>query len=572
MKSRLSRITYGDFMQLFDDAIDIPSIAGGIDNYLQKHGNEELFRSIILAEVSEDEELVNMDINPYMTHNLAFAKEYCQRFYLLRVIKAIDDILQGQKKSKNILKVAISPRMSAEACVYKIWNIVQLSNRLGRPVVMEAVDKIQQESSKCAAIQKEKLAVLDRIQPYGYYVEARINCTNKVKLSLNQVIETATDNDTLQRSTLSIKDVSYQASDMYDSIFDAAWNIIDEHMANPQCKSLQQDDPLPLDCYKMIRADFIDIIKSNFESKSNAVQNLDEVIYQYNAKPNCACDLMVTHRLVINTGLLSYLRRIASEIAGPLKSNAMFGDYRISCLYITGEFLYKWIEKGNPTYGELIWDQLQKAINAELYSKQLRIHLMMVKSMVLEDKALNYKPFKLERYKQVLSKHYFLQIDSHQKDDFRIYHDKGDHWIEVPFAFELDYVTCWTIPILPVDDQDQRFQAVCKDNFYIVISPMITDRAYCRIRFYTLSKDRLEDVDDPEVLSANLTANIRLHSLKCEQQRCTFPLEVFVSPCSYMSAIDIQMRLGKGFNSSNAWGYHGVAYPERLTLQKMTFE
>lgn len=262
MKSRLSCITYGDIMQFFDD-VDVPSIESKIEHYLQKHGDEEIFQSIVVLERDYDDDLTCEEIKPYKTHNLLFAEDYCQRFYVLQVNKAIACFLEQLKESSSTEVVHSWPWSANKGCAYKILKMLQLSNKLGKPIVIKPVNENTQEVNKASAIQEEKLALIDKIQPYGYYVEANMSCSNQIKMSLNQVIETTTEDDERQKSTMSILDSSFQTPNMYDFIFDALWSNIDRHCADPQCKSLQKDESIDFDNYKIIRTDLVKAIKSS---------------------------------------------------------------------------------------------------------------------------------------------------------------------------------------------------------------------------------------------------------------------------------------------------------------------
>ncbi|KAL0135310.1 hypothetical protein V8B55DRAFT_1417919 [Mucor lusitanicus] len=478
-KKRLSQITYMDTLQFFNNFNTLP-LESKIVQYLQQHNDEENFQSVVIFNMPETTRKTYQNRLHHKAINFEFANKHGSQFYLLKIQHSVSSIIKGFRRNSYATAMSLDEFELMDGYALKALKMVQVSNKLGRPVVIKPSGNPKKESRKAPAIQKEKVAIIDKIQPYGYYVEANISCSNKIELSLNQVIETATDNGILQRSTLSIDNSSYQASDMYDSIFDAVWNIIDGHMANPLCKSLQEDDPTPLDGYKVIRADLIDAIKNSMESKSNVPQDLEEAVYHYNAKPNCTCNLMITHRLVINTGLLPYLSYIACNMVASLKSNAIFGNYRISLLYMTGGFLYKWLEQGNSTYGKLIWKQLQDAISTELYKKQLRIHLMMVKSMVLEDKILNYKPFKLEKYRQVLSKQFYLRISPNRIKTFQVYQDKGDHSVKIPVTRRQEDDLIWEIPLVIAEGKSDLKHSLA-EKFYVLFNADDAHELYCEI-------------------------------------------------------------------------------------------
>ncbi|KAG1122303.1 hypothetical protein G6F42_011607 [Rhizopus arrhizus] len=285
-KLRLSLITYGDIIQLFDD-VDILSVETDLGHYLQKHDNEEIFESIVILEKNENDELIYKKNKHHKSHNLVFTEEHCHRFYLLGIQKAMASFIKQWKKCKSTRGMSISPRDMTEGCAYKILKMVELSNKLGRPVLMKPNDGIKEEIGGASVFQNEKRVPIDKIQPYGYYVEANILCSNDITLSLNQVIEADFEDGKLQRFTLSILDSSCQIPDLYDSVFDTLWNIIDGHFTDPQCKSEHEDDPTDFDSYKAFKSDLVNMIRNNMETDRKKIHDLDEIIYPSYAKPRC---------------------------------------------------------------------------------------------------------------------------------------------------------------------------------------------------------------------------------------------------------------------------------------------
>lgn len=215
------------------------------------------------------------------------------------------------------------------------------------------------------------------------------------------------------------------------------------------------------------------------QKKSNNIQDLDEVLYRFNTILNGKrCNFVITHRLVMDVGLLPYLRCIAGEIVAHVKSKAIFGNYKIVCLIVTGEFLYKWLEQGNSAYGEFIWSQLQEAIISELRKRQLRAHLMMKKSIILQDNDLNYQPCRAEKYSQVLNKQYYMKIIYDGKKKPRVYHDKGDHWVKIPFITQENDDLVWTIPLSPRKGKGRNPECSLEERFYVINDPEEDDQIY----------------------------------------------------------------------------------------------
>ncbi|CAO0800088.1 unnamed protein product [Mucor circinelloides] len=581
-KFMLSRITYGDIIQLFDD-VDMLSVETDLGNYLQKHDDEEIFESIVILEKNENDELIYKKNKHHKSHNLVFTEEHCHRFYLLGIQKAMVSFIKQWKKCKSTRGMSISPRDMTEGCAHKILKMVELSNKLGRPVLMKPNDGIKEEIGGASVFQNEKRVPIDKIQPYGYYVEANILCSNDITLSLNQVIEADFEDDKLQRSTLSILDSSCQIPDLYDSVFDTLWNIIDGHFTDPHCKSAHEDDPTGFDSYKAFKSDLVNMIRNSMETDRKKIHDLDEIIYPNYAKPRCGCNLVISHRFLMNVGILPYLKSISDALVSSLQAVAIFGNYKIACLLVSGRLLFNWLQQYNPTYGDFMWINLKAAIKSALRNKQLNTYLLMERVLVLDDSDHAHKPLKLERYRQVFSNYYFLKISSFKEGNFRVYRDKGNHWVEVPIRIGEDDDAYWRISVA-TKDENEHCQCVCNEKFYIVVDSKITDHVYCSlgewkpctwylkifietdlpIALCTLSTDQQENLD----AAMSSTTNVSLLT-SFSSSGSSFPLEVKITPCSYLSAIDLRMRMGIDASADDPLEYNYIAYSERLTLQQM---
>ncbi|KAL9555525.1 hypothetical protein MBANPS3_002310 [Mucor bainieri] len=572
-KRKLSQITYMDILQFFDD-FNMLLLESKLVQYCQEHNDEESFQSIVTFDREKTSESSYQDRLCHNSINFDFANKHGHLFYLLKTQQRISDFVKNLHRNNHIAIMSLSTWRLAEAHAYKTLKMIQLSDRVGRPIVTKSDGEIRQKttSKQLPAIQKDKLALVDNIQPYGFYVEANISCSNEVKVSLNQVVETIAEDGKLQKSTMPIQESSYWVPNMYEFVFDALWNIINRHPINQQCKLFQGEESMDLDSYKIIRANLIDAIRSSMECKPNTVQDLEKVIYRIESNPKCTCNIMITHRLVMDMGLLPYLRCTARAIVASLKSKTVFGNYKILCLLITGEFLCKWLEQSS-TYGEFIWHQLQEAISSELYNKQLRVHLMMRRSVVLEDNKFNYKPLKLEKYRQVSSKQYYLVISPYGTKNFQVYQDKGDHCIKIPITRQDDdQDLIWEIPLLAIQNKAE-VKFPFQEKFYVVFGAEVdVNNFYCDIRLVSLPLTNLDNMDTAlaSMMNIALLSGIGPFDLADNRKaRCTFPLEVKIKPSSYSSAIDLRMRMGIDASENDPFQYNHVAYSERLTLQRI---
>lgn len=171
----------------------------------------------------------------------------------------------------------------------------------------------------------------------------------------------------------------------------------------------------------------------------------------------------ITHRFIIDFGIKPYIKGIAEKIVATLQS-AIFGNYKVSCLIITGEMIHKWLKNFSLSYSDFIWKQLKEDIASLLYIKQLRTCLIMTKTIIYQDYLLDYRPLKLEKYRQVFSKDYYLDITSGINVKLKIYKDKGEYYEEaLPVSIGNNQV--WRIP-LSLDERNKFSPCRIRENIY----------------------------------------------------------------------------------------------------------
>lgn len=79
------------------------------------------------------------------------------------------------------------------------------------------------------------------------------------------------------------------------------------------------------------------------------------------------------------------------------------------------------------------------------------------------------------------------------------------------------------------------------------------------------STAELNNEDDTSRVNVALASGIDF--TEATMARYTFPIEVNITPCSYLSAIDLRLRMGiDAFAENDSIEDEQVAYPERLTL------
>lgn len=143
--------------------------------------------------------------------------------------------------------------------------------------------------------------------------------------------------------------------------------------------------------------------------------------------------------------------------------------------------IHKWLKNFSLSYSDFIWKQLKEDIVSLLYIKQLRTCLIMTKTIIYQDYLLDYRPLKLEKYRQVFSKDYYLDITSGINVKLKIYKDKGEYYEEaLPVSIGNNQV--WRIP-LSLNEKDKLSPCRIRENIYFSTNQAVEmENLECPIR------------------------------------------------------------------------------------------
>lgn len=202
-----------------------------IIKYMQENDVEERIYGVVII----NEKDINFSLKEgfhYLPKNYSLAYQNDYMIYSTNAEKMLKKTFNNYSRFYGeVCQLHIDKNSLIEGCAYKTLKMIELSNRLGEPKVLKALDVDESntsDDSHSALLQNctEKAALIDKIQPYGYFVEANINCNNEIKMSLNQVIETNTKNEEPKKSTISICDDGCEIADIYESISENIWEIV----------------------------------------------------------------------------------------------------------------------------------------------------------------------------------------------------------------------------------------------------------------------------------------------------------------------------------------------------------
>lgn len=136
-------------------------------------------------------------------------------------------------------------------------------------------------------------------------------------------------------------------------------------------------------------------------------KDLDTIFNVLTGYSNCGCKVELFRRMILDTDLRPHLKLIADSIVACIQSQAIFGNYRIIRLLLTGSMLEYWAESYKKCIGGLMWKQLEKELISIICSKQLRIHLSMSKADIYEDFFSDSCLLQSHKFQQVSSKTLF---------------------------------------------------------------------------------------------------------------------------------------------------------------------
>lgn len=205
-------------------------------------------------------------------------------------------------------------------------------------------------------------------------------------------------------------------------------------------------------------------IFNKFESELPKEDSIHDLHGMHVGSAECTCTVQISHGMILDMGIKSYLNSIAQSIASCLKNTFAFGKYKVGSLIVTGSLLHKWTKFENTLYRRFIWNQLEEELCISLHHHQMRVQLIM--SHVDIDLFPDEKLVKWEKYQQVLGeKRMFVEIQQNGISA-KLYQDTGDQYKLIP-SFQRDGKEHWKF-LLTEDTDDVLDQSGISKRYYIV--------------------------------------------------------------------------------------------------------
>lgn len=224
---KLSTITFDELLNIFGNS-ELNNTESLILNYIDENAAGESICGVFFVQDQTQSYLDEKTQNHPLKYSSS-AFKHCFFINSIIIQQYVIAIFEKRRRSLGHIYRLFSDQHSlSDGCANKVFKMIELSSRLSHPSVVNpiAIKKSKQLKVSQECIEKEE--IIHRIQPYGFYVEANVDCQNKINFFFNQVIETTTEEGRSERSTLSIIDYSCKITDMYELLSESLWNSVQQ--------------------------------------------------------------------------------------------------------------------------------------------------------------------------------------------------------------------------------------------------------------------------------------------------------------------------------------------------------
>lgn len=201
-------------------------------------------------------------------------------------------------------------------------------------------------------------------------------------------------------------------------------------------------------------------------NQQREITDLDEEIHSHLGNIDCKQGTAITHRIVMDNGILPYLREVAATLTSSLKSRSMFANYSVAFMVITGELLQSWLTSYNTVYGEYMWAKFSAELSSRFYTGHIRTKLILAKEIITSDHSQKYIPLRREKYLQVSSKDYVLNIRNLHGPAIKVYHCQENKCVSIS-ATKIGNSDHWRIPLWTSNHLDGLHPIRLEKEFFI---------------------------------------------------------------------------------------------------------
>jgi hypothetical protein len=138
-KKRIYSLTYDDIFKFFDD-LDLNAVVNSINSYLKANCGIENISGIVINTTSKED-----STSSYHNSTLFYDKfngrmyDECCEMYLKKAKLTLIKTFQEFSSTYGKMNVSTSYLDITSGCIYKVYRMIGLSNRLESPTVVESM-------------------------------------------------------------------------------------------------------------------------------------------------------------------------------------------------------------------------------------------------------------------------------------------------------------------------------------------------------------------------------------------------------------------------------------------------
>ncbi|CEP19974.1 hypothetical protein [Parasitella parasitica] len=445
---------------------------------------------------------------------------------------------------------------------HKLWKMNELASKLSEPLVLNPMAVVNKLETKTTID-----SFLDDLLPYSFYVEAKVTCSCKIILYLNQVIETRVSEQTTEKSTLLIDESTIEVGDIYESICENLWNsLVDESFI--RCELHATSTTKSMAHYKKFCLNLTSRFQKSFANRVMQQDDIDDVFTVQINETGCGCAVSSSYRKMLNLGVDPYLSSVARSIVSHVHSNVLSGKYHILRLLVSGSMLIKWAALYNSAHSDYFWKQFEREIGLFLYEKQLKIHLVISKSDVLQDYFPDNCSLARQKFRQVSSRNMFLEIEGIGGPEAEMYEFKHDRYERVPRVNGHEQM--WRACIVSTEEDILDLTGIEK-RFYIHFNDSDLNEEYARYSTYSAAIVLTQFPINEEILTdaSFVTPNENIvidYLLRFSSALHSFSVFVNIKPLPRLSQLGIYFSENIRADSRTPLFTRQSLISERLTL------
>ncbi|KAG2208760.1 hypothetical protein INT47_007859 [Mucor saturninus] len=245
----------------------------------------------------------------------------------------------------------------------------------------------------------------------SYFFVAQLYA-NHIQLSLHQVVKLATPGEVA--ASIVIQNRTIYIDDVYDALCKEIWKNLQSNCQIDYCPTHIEHNFGMYQAYENICQKLKLCVIALLERNKTNLDGMDSEIKLSTTNNKCACSINISFRNIIEVGLKSVLKNVATIIGSSLTNKEIFANYETNYIFMLGDpFQLSYGSSIHTVYTQM----LQKEINNSIYLKEkdTQAFALIESVYMLLDPLTQIKPYLYEKFSkgtlcQVSSETYALRL------------------------------------------------------------------------------------------------------------------------------------------------------------------